>query len=178
MTIGQNIRIIRKKRGLTQEKLGKLCGMTGGAISSYENGVTIPKRRVVEKLAQALGLPPDKLAADTVPDVSASTAVQPARASDGLLYDGVLAVLKELYGIVEGKVIVGSGSSRKYYVVRQIPGDFILYERDIDAIVRSAKASMSPIVEYMRGVRRQEVRSYDRGIEYQRSSETAGADAG
>lgn len=40
MTIGQNIRAIRKKRGLTQGRLGQLCGMTGGAISSYENGVT------------------------------------------------------------------------------------------------------------------------------------------
>ena len=56
MTIGQNIRAIRKKRGLTQGRLGQLCGMTGGAISSYENGVTVPKRRVVERIAQALSL--------------------------------------------------------------------------------------------------------------------------
>ena len=67
MTIGQNIRAIRKKRGLTQGRLGQLCGMTGGAISSYENGVTVPKRRVVERIAQALDVPADKLTLGAVP---------------------------------------------------------------------------------------------------------------
>ena len=32
MTTGKNIRALRKKRGLTQEKLGELCGMTAGEI--------------------------------------------------------------------------------------------------------------------------------------------------
>ena len=69
----------------------------------------------------------------------------------------MLTALKELYGIVEGKVIVGeNGAQRKYYVVRQISGDFILREDDIDAIVRSAKASMSPVAAYMRHVREQQ----------------------
>ncbi|MCI9157015.1 MAG: helix-turn-helix transcriptional regulator [Lawsonibacter sp.] len=150
MDIGQTIRAYRKKRGLTQGELGRLCGMTGGAISSYENGVTVPKRRVVERLAQALDIPPEKLTQDRPLPVPEG---QP-QASDVLLYDGVLTVLRELYGIVEGRVILGgNGASRKYYVVKQIPGDFVLYESDIAAIVRSAKASMSPLVEYMRSVR-------------------------
>ena len=51
MTIGQTIRALRKKRGLTQNQLGALCGITGGAVSSYENGVTAPKRRTAEKIA-------------------------------------------------------------------------------------------------------------------------------
>lgn len=155
MTTGQNIRALRKKRGLTQENLGELCGMTAGAISSYENGVTVPKRRVVERIARALNVPAGKIADSAPPEISAS---QPDRkASDLLLYDGVLTALKELYGIVEGKVIVGeNGAQRKYYVVRQISGDFILREDDIDAIVRSAKASMSPVAAYMRHVREQQ----------------------
>ena len=155
MTTGQNIRALRKKRGLTQEKLGELCGMTAGAISSYENGVTVPKRRIVERIAWALDVPAGKIADSAPPEIAAS---QPDRkASDLLLYDGVLTALKELYGIVEGKVIVGeNGAQRKYYVVRQISGDFILREDDIDAIVRSAKASMSPVAAYMRHVREQQ----------------------
>ena len=56
MTIGQTIRALRKKAGLTQNQLGALCGITGGAVSSYENGVTTPKRRTAEKLAAALGV--------------------------------------------------------------------------------------------------------------------------
>lgn len=56
MTIGQTIRALRKKAGLTQNQLGALCGITGGAVSSYENGVTTPKRRTAEKIAAALGV--------------------------------------------------------------------------------------------------------------------------
>lgn len=153
MTIGQNIRAIRKKRGLTQGRLGELCGITGGAISSYENGVTVPKRRVVEKIARALDIPADKLTQGAVPalEPERSPASQP---SDALLYDGVLTLLKELYGIVEGRVIMGeNGASRRYYVVRQVPEDFVLYDSDINAIVRSAKASMPPVMAYMRSLR-------------------------
>lgn len=156
MTIGQNIRALRKKRGLTQGRLGELCGITGGAISSYENGVTVPRRRVVEKIARALDVPPDKLTRGSVPDLEPGPCAP--QTSDALLHDGVLTLLKELYGIVEGRIIMGeNGASRKYYVVRQAPGDFVLYESDINAIVRTAKASMSPLMAYMRSVRERAV---------------------
>lgn len=110
---------------------------------------------MVERIARALNVPAGKIADSAPPEIAAS---QPDRkASDLLLYDGVLTALKELYGIVEGKVIVGeNGAQRKYYVVRQISGDFILREDDIAAIVRSAKASMSPVAAYMRHVREQQ----------------------
>ena len=61
MTIGQNIRALRKKKGLTQAQLGALCGISGGAVGSYENGITVPKRRVVEKLAHALDVPAERI---------------------------------------------------------------------------------------------------------------------
>lgn len=40
-------------------------------------------------------------------------------------------------------------------MVRQVPEDFVLYDSDINAIVRSAKASMSPVLAYMRTLRGQ-----------------------
>ena len=127
--------------------------MTAGAISSYENGVTVPKYRVVERIARALVVPAGKIADSAPLEVSAGQ-VTDRKAGDLLLYDGVLTALKELYGIVEGKVIVGeNGEQRKYYVVRQISGDFILREADIAAIVQSAKASISPVAAYLRRAR-------------------------
>lgn len=148
MTIGQTIRVLRKRAGLTQAQLGALCGITGGAVSSYENGVTTPKRRTAEKLAAALGVPVEKLQGEPPP------APQPSSSGNGLLYDGVLSVLKELYGMVEGRVILGeNGRSRRYYLIRQIPGDFVLYEDDIAAIVRSARASMTPLAAHMQSAR-------------------------
>lgn len=152
MTIGQNIRALRKKKGLTQAQLGALCGISGGAIGSYENGITIPKRQVVEKIAQALEVPAGRIIDSAAPSFSAGNGS--ASGTDALLYDGVLSVLKELYGMVEGRVILGeNGARKKYYLIRQIPGDFVLYEEDIAAIVRSAKASTPPLAAYMRRVR-------------------------
>ena len=71
MTIGQAIRALRKKRGLTQNQLGALCGTSGGTIGSYENGITLPKRQVVEKIAQALDVPVERIMDSAVPSFSA-----------------------------------------------------------------------------------------------------------
>lgn len=145
MTIGQNIRAWRKQCGLTQAQLGALCGISGASIGSYEKGATLPKRRVVEKIAAALGVSADRLLETPAPSDPALQSVPAGKAS---LYDGVLAALKELYGTVEGRVILGeNGASKKYYIVRGISDSFVLYDKDIAAIAQSARASMSPLVE-------------------------------
>ena len=149
MTIGQNIRAWRKQRGLTQAQLGRLCGISGASVGSYEKGVTLPKRRGVERLAAALDIPEEKLTG------GAPRAPHHEVQSTMPLYDGVLAALGELYGTVEGRVILGeNGASRKYYIVQSASDSFILYDQDIAAIARSAQASMSPLVERLRGVGR------------------------
>ena len=71
-TVGQNIRIFRKRRELTQEQLGTLCGVSSGAISSYENGVTIPKRQAMEKIAKALDISAGKMIGGDQPPVPPS----------------------------------------------------------------------------------------------------------
>lgn len=140
MTIGQNIRALRKQRGLTQAQLGELCGVTGASIGSYEKGSTRPKRRVLDKLAQALDVSVDRL---MVTDAPMPTAGNPVP-----LYDGVLSALKALYGAVEGRVILGeNGTGKRYYVIQGAGGSFVLHEEDVAAIARTAQASVSPLVE-------------------------------
>ena len=145
MTIGQKIRAFRKQRGLTQAQLGELCGISGASIGSYEKGATIPKRRVMDKIAAAVGVSVDKLLEAPAPSVPPARS---ASSSESPLYDGVLAALKELYGTVEGRVVLGeSGTSKKYYLVRGVSDSFVLYEQDIAAIAKSARATMSPLME-------------------------------
>ena len=152
MTIGQTIRALRKKGGLTQAQLGELCGISGGTVGSYENGITIPKRRVVEKIAHALDVSVERIMDSAATSFFARN--EALSGSDALLYDGILSVLKELYGMVEGRMILGeNGARKKYYLIRQISGDFALYEEDITAIVRSAKASTPPLAAYIHRVR-------------------------
>lgn len=39
-TMGQRIRALREAHGMSQERLGKLCGVTRGSISQWEIGLT------------------------------------------------------------------------------------------------------------------------------------------
>lgn len=57
MEIGDKIRLARKKRGLTQQQLGNLCGMADSAIRRYENNRANPKIETIQKIANALDVP-------------------------------------------------------------------------------------------------------------------------
>lgn len=57
MTIGENLRKIRKEKKLTQKQLGKLCGINEVQIRQYELGKANPKIETVSRIAKALDVP-------------------------------------------------------------------------------------------------------------------------
>lgn len=59
MIVGSRIREERLKRGLTQEKLGELIGVSKVAISNYERGEEQPKMEKLSKLIEVLKLTPN-----------------------------------------------------------------------------------------------------------------------
>ncbi len=54
MGIGYRIKEAREIQGLTQTELGKLVGVTGSAITNYENETSHPKEAIMYKLFDAL----------------------------------------------------------------------------------------------------------------------------
>jgi transcriptional regulator with XRE-family HTH domain len=54
--VGQNVRRIRQKRGLTQEKFAEISGFSQQYISSLEQGRRNPTVVTVYELAMALGV--------------------------------------------------------------------------------------------------------------------------
>lgn len=56
MTVAENIKRIRKEKGLTQKQLGEKCGMSESALRQYELGLRNPKVETIQKLATALGV--------------------------------------------------------------------------------------------------------------------------
>ena len=56
MTAGEKIRLAREARGMTQAKLGEMCGIAEPTIRRYELGKLNPKIETLEKIADALQL--------------------------------------------------------------------------------------------------------------------------
>ena len=63
MTTGENIRRIRKERGLTQKQLGELVGASEAYIRAYESGRRNPKPSSLEKIEKALAVNPENSSA-------------------------------------------------------------------------------------------------------------------
>lgn len=55
------IKLLRVARGMSQEELAKMIGVTQGAVSQWEKGLTHPGFKVIPKLANALGVTSDEL---------------------------------------------------------------------------------------------------------------------
>ena len=57
MTIGQNIKIIRKKIGMTQQDLSSKTGISVQSIRKYESDRIVPKSQNLLAISNALGVP-------------------------------------------------------------------------------------------------------------------------
>ena len=61
MTIGKRIAALRKEKGLTQEELAQHMGVSGQAVSKWENDQTCPDISALPRLGRLLGVPVDEL---------------------------------------------------------------------------------------------------------------------
>lgn len=61
MNIGERIKEIRLKKGVTQKELAKRLGIATNSLSRYEIGERIPSLEMIEKIALALDVSPSVL---------------------------------------------------------------------------------------------------------------------
>ncbi|EPY2302240.1 MerR family transcriptional regulator [Clostridium sporogenes] len=61
MNIGENIRRVRKSKGLTMKQLGEKINMSEQAISQYERNLRTPNTKLLFKIANILEIPPENL---------------------------------------------------------------------------------------------------------------------
>ena len=57
MDIGQAIKTLRLKYGMTQVQLAERCGMSTNAVCLLETGKVFPPKATVEKLCEAFAIP-------------------------------------------------------------------------------------------------------------------------
>lgn len=60
-TLGERIAAIRKAEGLTQEELAEKLGVSGQAVSKWENDLTCPDIMLLPRLARLGGITVDEL---------------------------------------------------------------------------------------------------------------------
>ena len=60
-TIGKRIAELRKNKGLKQENLAEMLGVSGQAVSKWENDQSCPDISLLPQLAQILGVTVDEL---------------------------------------------------------------------------------------------------------------------
>ena len=63
---GDMIRKYRTEKGLTQKKLGELCGIADSNIRKYESGNQNPIIETLQKIADALDIPVNRLLAGKI----------------------------------------------------------------------------------------------------------------
>lgn len=61
MNIGHNLKKIRKRKGITQEKLAEIAQMSMASVQRYESGKRQPNIQTINKFAEALGVPVNEL---------------------------------------------------------------------------------------------------------------------
>ncbi|MFV0362377.1 MAG: helix-turn-helix domain-containing protein [Suipraeoptans sp.] len=150
MTVGENIKKIRKQKGLTQKRLGELCGMNEVQIRQYELGKANPKIETVDKIASALGVKiVDIMEQFTMEQWKNTSEFQKIDKTSNAII-AIIAVLTDIYGKVEDKDVMGDYFSSNYYLVGEGEKQFILYEDDIDALYESTKASIPSLVNRMK----------------------------
>lgn len=57
MSIADNIKKLRESHGLNQIEFGRIAGVSDKAVSTWENGLKVPRMGAVQKLADHFGIP-------------------------------------------------------------------------------------------------------------------------
>ena len=64
MSFGENLKNVRKQRGVTQEELAEILGVSRQAISKWESGTSVPDVQLLLRIADFYNLTLDQLVRD------------------------------------------------------------------------------------------------------------------
>lgn len=130
MTIGENIKRIRKEKNLTQKQLGELCGMADSAIRRYELGKSTPKLKTLHRIAKGLKVPVNTLVDRCGPeyqlapagisaDAGSKKSKNPEYAWDDWLNSNNIHFMRYGTGDREGTLIKFAGTGELYFLTKE-----------------------------------------------------------
>ena len=130
MTIGENIKRIRKEKHLTQKELGHLCGMADSAIRRYELGKSTPKLQTLRRIAGGLKVPVNTLVEQcgpeyqlsptgSSPEAGSKKSKNPEYAWDDWLNSNNIHFMRYGTGDREGTLIKFAGTGEFYFLTKE-----------------------------------------------------------
>jgi len=153
MTVGENIRRIRKEKGYTQKQLADKCKMYESQIRKYELGKANPKLETIDKIANALGVAITKIKEDISWNEFLNTSSAQSGIREGNAMEGVVAILAHIYGNAEEKSVFNKNGECPYWLVGTGNNTFVLYEEHIQQLLEYFKTSTPFIIENMKDTR-------------------------
>lgn len=148
--LSDKIKAIRISKGMTQKQLADILDVSQNAIYNWENGKREIKIETLQKIADALGC---SLIALMGIDEYKKTEKYKTGMRSVEAYDGVLAILKNIYGNVQEKDIQQEYGESFYYLVGNEPDTFILYEVDIENLQNYIESSLPIVVDKIKDTR-------------------------
>lgn len=85
MPISENIRKLRKIFDVTQDELGEIAGVTGNAVSQWENGRSEPRMGAIERMAACYQISKSHLIEDGGMDLIDPVTRKPRNMPDGAM---------------------------------------------------------------------------------------------
>lgn len=130
MTIAENIKRIRKEKGLTQKQLGNLCGMADSAIRRYELGKSNPKIQTLHKIAKGLKVPVQALVEgcgpeyhiaplNAAPDTGGRHNSSPEYVWDDWLHSNNIHFMRYGSGDSEGTLLKFADTKEFYFLTKE-----------------------------------------------------------
>jgi repressor LexA len=140
MSIATNIRRIRSMSGLTQEEFGKVVGVSGMAVSQWENGRAVPRMGAVQRIADYFHVSTGEIIDDTRLAVSSSGHATVPLVTLGRVHAGPISEEEEVEEAVEVPKPVLDGHPHAWALVvegdcmdRVVPeGCHVLVDPDVE----------------------------------------------
>lgn len=153
MDISERIKLARKKNGLTQKDLAKKTGLSIASIQGYEQGKYKPKIEQIDKIASALGVQIIDLMEHCTLDQYKKTKEFQKHMKEGDAIEGVISILREIYGEIEDKEVSGDYSCSNYYLCGEGDQTFTLYDCDIWTLHDAIKSLLPPLINRLKDTR-------------------------
>lgn len=141
--IAANILFHRKRLKLSQKTLAEKVGAKSlTTVSSWERGANAPDVETLFKLCDLFGISVDEM-------YGAKSQID--RENDSI--QGVIAVVEEIYGYVELVEGEKDGKPYAYWLIGLPPNQFVIHEKDMDALYDMTRNAIPPLIERMKDTR-------------------------